>query len=163
MKLIHLSALVLLAACQTVPPEMTDTERSEIEAAVTEALQTFIEGGNALDATLATSMYDTEANFVDFGTHYQGQAASRESLERLFSQFQTWEAAWDKLDVEVVRPDLALFFGQFTMSRRYVDGRLQETDPFILATGRFELTEAGWKLTHSHLSGAMQMVENEGG
>ena len=156
-------SLALFAACQTAPPEMTDAERAEIEAAVTAELQTFIESSNALDATLATSMYDTEASFVDFGNLYQGHAAIQEHLEGLFSQFQTWESAWDELDVEAVRPDLALFFGQFTMSRRYVDDRLQETNPFIWVTGRFALTEAGWKLTHAHLSGAMQILENEGG
>ena len=40
-------SLALLAACQTAPPEMTDTERSAIEAAVTEELQTFIDAANA--------------------------------------------------------------------------------------------------------------------
>ena len=153
-------SLALLAACQTAPPEMTDEERAEIEAAVAAELQVFIQSGNGLDGALAASMYDTEASFVDFGALYQGQAAIQEHLESLFSNFQTWESAWDELEVEAVRPDLALFFGQFTMSRRNVDGRLQETNPLIWYTGRSDLTEAGWKVTHGHLSGAMHFVEN---
>ena len=153
-------SLALMAACQTVPPEMTEAERAEIEAAVTAELQVFIESGNGLDGALAASMYDTEASFVDFGALYQGQTAIQEHLERLFSNYQTWESAWDELNVEAVRPDLALFFGQFTLSRRYVDGRLQETNPLVWLTGRSDLTEAGWKVTHMHLSGTIQIVEN---
>ncbi len=133
---------------------------AKLEAAVTAELQAFIEGANALDAALQTSMYDPEASLVDVNALYQGHAAIQEHLEGLFSRFQTWESAWDDLNVEAVRPDLALFFAQFTMSRRFVDGRLQETNPFVWLTGRSELTEAGWKVTHMHLSGAIRIVEN---
>ena len=44
--------------------------------------------------------------------------------------------------------------------RRFVDGRLQETNPLVWLTGRSDLTDAGWKVTHMHLSGAIQIVEN---
>jgi ketosteroid isomerase-like protein len=139
---------------------MTDTERSAIEAAVTAELQAFIEGGNARDAALQTSMFDPEASFVDANALYQGHAAIQEYLEGFFSNFQTWEAAWDELNVDAVRPDLALFFAQVTISRRLVDGRLQETNPFVWLTGRSDLTEAGWKVTHMHLSGGIRTVQN---
>ncbi len=153
-------SLALLAACQTAPSEMTDTERSAIEAAVTAELQAFIEGANALDGALQASVYDPEASLVDVNALYQGHAAIQEHLEGLFSNFQTWEAAWDELNVDAVRPDLALFFAQVTISRRLVDGRLQETNPFVWLTGRSDLTEAGWKVTHMHLSGGIRTVEN---
>ncbi len=151
--------LVIVSACQVAPFEVTDAERSQVEAAVTEALEIWMEGLNAQDATLATSMADPEANFVDFGMHYQNQAELREGLARLVARFQSWDSAWDDVQVDVIRPDLALFFGQFTMSRRSLDGRLQEADPYIFVTGRFELRQSEWKLTHAQLSGALRFVE----
>ncbi len=163
MKTVHVifvSFLFVLCACQ-VPDEMTDAERSQIEAAVTEGLETWMDGLNTRDGTLATSMVDPEADFVDFGTHYKNQAELREGLERLVALFQSWDSAWDDVQVDVIRPDLALFFGQFTMSRRFLDGRLQEADPYIFVTGKFELRESGWKLTHAQLSGALSVVEED--
>ena len=158
MRHILLSIVTVVSACQAAPVEMTDAERSQIEAAVTEGLETWIEGLNIRDATVATSMVDPEADFVDFGTHYKNQAELREGLERLVALFQSWDSAWDDVQVDVIRPDLALFFGQFTMSRRFLDGRLQEADPYIFVTGKFELKESGWKLTHAQLSGALSVV-----
>lgn len=164
MKTLHVifvSLLLVFCACQAPPDEMTDAERSQIEAAVTEGLKTWIEGLNTRDGTLAASIADPEADFVDFGTHYKNQADLREHLERLVAMFQSWDSAWDDVQVDVIRPDLALFFGQFTMSRRFLDGRLQEADPYIFVTGKFELRESGWKLTHAQLSGALSVVEED--
>ncbi len=163
MRLLALSLVVLVGACQPAPPQMTDAERSEIEAAVTEGLETWLEGANTLDAALGTSMVDPEADFVDFGTHYQNRADLREGWAGSFSRFQSWDSAWDDVQIDVIRTDLALFFGRFTLSRRYLDGRLQESSPYIWITGRFELSETGWKLTHGHLSGAVRIVEDDAG
>ncbi len=166
MKTLHLifaSLFFVLCACQMPPEQMTGAERSQIEVAVSDGLKTFLEGLNTRDGTLAVSIADPEIDFVDFGRHYQNQADLRVALERLLAEFQSWDSVWDDIQVDVVRPDLALFFGQFTMSRRFLDGRLQESDPYIFVTGKFELTEAGWKLTHAHLSGANSIVEEYSG
>lgn len=160
-QILLLSILTVVSACQAAPVEMTDAERSQIEAAVTRGLETWLEGVNNGDATLATSMADPEVDFVDFGTHYKNQAEMREGLGRLLARFQSWDSAWDDVQIDVIRPDLALFFAQFTMSRRYLDGRLQETDPYIFVTGKFELRGSEWKLTHAQLSGALSIVEED--
>ena len=141
---------------------MTDAERAEIESAVTEALQTWAAGGSALDPVQTLSIMDPQVNFVDFYNVYQGHAELLEWTTSLFSNYQEWEGALDEATIQVISPDVALVFAQFTVTRRNNAGRLQATNPFIFMTGRFDLREDGWKMTHGHLSGSMGWVEEEG-
>ncbi len=159
MRLLTLAVLLFAAACQTAPPEMTDAERAEIEAAVTESLQVWVDGASALDAAQATSVMDPQVDFVDFYNLSQGRAELLEWTTSLLSNYQSWEGALDQVTVEVMSPEIALFFAQVTITRRNQAGRLQATDPFIYFTGRFDLKEGEWKMIHGHLSGSMSWVE----
>lgn len=158
----RLLPVVLLAACQASVPPLTDGERAEIQADVRSALDTFVAGGNALDVDMVMSLAAPDIEVVDFAQHFRGTDAVRAGWSDLFDNFQSWEAAWDDLRIDVAGPDLALFTGQFTLSRRFHDGRLQESNPYIYFSGRFQLGANGWMLTFGHLSGSVRIVEGSG-
>ncbi len=159
-RLCTLLALAGLACSSGSQSDMTDAERGEIRSAVERQVQVIAEGASQMDADLQISVMAPDVTFVDFTTHYSGTGAIREGWTELFSAFETFEFEWTEIGVQVLSRDWALAEAQGTVQRRFVDGRFQETNPYLFMKAVFHLIDVDWKLTRGHVSGSVRTVDD---
>ncbi|MFG1691129.1 YybH family protein [Gemmatimonadota bacterium] len=164
MRFLTLAALILLAACQAPPPaEMTDAERSEIEAAVIQVAEGWFTSWASADADGIQAIFDNERFvYVSGGTRLDSPDAVASFLQDWYED-RSWEGGWDEIAIDVLSPDAAAFSATFHMRVTYTDGRVFDWPGTGSATAVFERRNSEWKATLMHISsGTSTLVEEAG-
>lgn len=119
------AVLLLVAACQTATPEMTEAEIAEVEANALAWSDQWLETATNLDAEGTAALMDRDdGHSVQQGTVYRPTWAEILAGRReMNAPFTNWVAEWDERRVDVLGPDVALVTGQATGSVTDTDGR----------------------------------------
>ena len=156
---IALLALASLGCGGAPQTEMTDVDRAAIRSAVEEQVQVLAQGASQMSADVQISVMAPDVQFVDFMNDYSGTDALREGWTDLFSQFQSFEFVWGDVDVQVLSESWAMAVARGTVRRQFVDGRFQETNPYIFLTALLQLQDGEWRITRGHFSGSVRILE----
>ena len=156
---VSLLALACLGCGGAPQPDMTDADRSAIRSAVEQQVRVLAEGASQLSADVQISVMASDVEFIDFTNDYAGTDALREGWTNLFSRFQSFEFEWGEIDVQVLSGSWALAAARGTVRRQFVDGRFQETSPYLFMTAIFQLIDGEWKLTRGHFSGSIRTLD----
>ncbi len=163
MRISSLVLLCVLTACQANGPvQMTDADRAQIVQSIEGQAEGWAAIANGLDAAPLAALVTEDVEVVDFMNHYVGVNEYVEGAQGLFNNFQAWTTAWDETHIEVLSPDAAVLEGRFTVRRQRMDGRWQESSPYIYMTAIFRLVGEEWKITRAHLSGSLRVLEDAG-
>jgi len=141
------AALLLLVACQTPPPELTQAEVAQIEADVMEVALSMHEGFRALDAeAVATVFHPTESGFDWNGQIYNGTDIVA-PLARNFENRVADEREWVDMRVKVISRNVALFLGSAQATMQQTSGEIIRYPGNLYFSLLFERTNEGWKST----------------
>jgi hypothetical protein len=141
-------------------PEMTEAERAQIEAEVTEAAAGLLESFRTLDAeAVAEWFHPTETSWASNGTIYD-RAGLIEFLGSFLEPIESFDGAWVETTVKVLNPKAAMFQGRYQGTDHFKDGRILHWPGNANYTMLMERTPEGWKATIGNWSsGAGQEVE----
>ena len=150
----------LFAACSPgEPAAMTEGERAEIVEAIDAKLDRWMTAVQEKNPEHLRSLMTDDGSFVDFARVSEGIDDVLAVQGSLYDNFQSWDFTFDERDIEVVSGELALVERRFGIRRIHNDGRVQETDPHVLATMVFRNVAGDWRASRVHLSGAVSTVD----
>jgi fibronectin type 3 domain-containing protein len=146
----------------TAPPEMTEAERAQIEAEVTEAATGLLDGFRTMDAEVVGEWFHpTETSFVWGGT-INDRGGMIEHLRSFMEDFESWDGGWVETQVKVLTPDAAMFQGEFESTIHYTNGRVLRWPGNANFTMLMERTPEGWKVTIGDMDNGPSEVVEEG-
>ena len=105
--------LLLVTACQTAPPEMTEAEIAQVEANVLEAIEATFEAWRQLDVEGIMEGWHPTATSWASGARLRDFGWLTESNRGIAENYTKWEGGWLETSVTVLNPDAALFQGTF--------------------------------------------------
>lgn len=141
------SVLLLVAACQTAPPEVTEAERAQIEAEVLQAAEDWFDGFRQHDLDLLMAAYHPTETSFGGGRAPRDYATIRESWANQFENVVKYELDWTETVVKVLSRDAAVFQGYYDATGTYADGRIFHWPGNVSFTVLMERTPDGWKIT----------------
>jgi len=152
----------LLYRTPTAPPEMSEAERAQIEAEVTEAANGFLDSFRTMDAEVVGEWFHpTETSFVWGGT-INDRAGMIEHLRSFMENFESWDGAWVETQVQALNPDAAMFQGEFGSTIHYANGQVLRWPGNANFTMLMERTPEGWKVTVGDTDNGPSEVVEEG-
>ena len=139
--------LMLVAACQTAPPEMTEAGRGQIETEVVALMESAIEGVRQLDVDMVmAACHPTDLGWV-WSSVPRGYDRVRELWVTWFENKEAWDGRWTETTVKVLNEDAAVFQGIYEATLTYEDGRIVRYPANASWTSLVERTTDGWKIT----------------
>jgi len=142
------SVLLLVAACQAPPAEMTETEVAQIEAEVMELADTWLDTWRVevnCDVGLPLLHPDWLA------MPYEGEIINRDEWHEMCLMRTANVASatfdWTNREVRVLAPDAAVFIGSYSATWEYLDGSPAVHVPISSQGGVAERTPDGWVWT----------------
>lgn len=148
--LLSLSLLMLVAACQTAPPEMTEVELAQIEAEVMAWAEGWMDGWNTGTpedrcAAAQALVHPDHVVYLTGGAPWK----KADYFDYCMGVQQNWkshEGAWTETDVRVLSPDAAVFLGRTETTWVRADDTI-----FVYPAGAqlilLERTADGWGVT----------------
>jgi hypothetical protein len=117
------SVLLLVAACQAPPAEMTEAEVAQIEAEVTEWSEAWMDGwGPENRCEIITAFYHPDHANRFRGGEPRGRDGVREWCEATTGNWASFSGNWTDIDVRVISPDAAMFTGRYDGTWEYTNG-----------------------------------------
>ena len=146
-------ACALVVACgggTEAAPELTNADRSQIQAEVLDWSDQWLENGTNLDAQGVALLFDeADGHFVNGGRY---QATWQEFLtesQELYGGWESWEGQWGPRRIDVLADDAALFVGQMQsviVDKEGVESDVQVTFSFVLRK-----RDGAWKGLFGHV------------
>jgi len=141
------AVLLLVAACQTAPPEMTEAEQAQIEAEVMEVMERAMEGIRQLDVDMIMStVHPTDLGWV-WSSVPRGHDRVRELWTGWIEDREAFDGEWAETTVKVFSPDAAAFQGIWGGTISNKSGRIVRYPDNASWTAVLERTPDGWKIT----------------
>lgn len=150
---VALAALLVFSACQSEAPQLTDSDRAEIEIqirAVADQWLAELEAGNAQGT--ADLLDPARGDFIDGDAYYADPAEYLANARALFSDWESREGDWTRTRVDVLAPDAGVFVGDRAALVQRTDG--SQWDVRTLFTFVMTSDTTGWKVLHGHVSGS---------
>jgi hypothetical protein len=141
-----LAALMIVGACQAVPPELTEEEIAQIEAQVLEAIERNFEGFRQLDLEMALEPMDTEISW-SWSSVPLDYSQMREATANALAQFEAYEGEFTPVALRVLTPDAAVIQFTYECTLTYADGRMFYYPGNVTQTNLLERRPDGWKFT----------------
>ena len=155
------AVLMILAACQTAPPEMTETEIAQIEAEVLDVATALMDAWNTESWDTHLSYFDAETLNVLWGPDVLDTHESFAEFMTFVEGYPDWDGGWDDEYVKVLSPSSALFRGRYHVTLTDLDGVKTFWEPHW--TALVERRADGWKMTVvDHAYGTAEEVVEEG-
>jgi len=139
-----MAVLFLVVACQAPPPEMTEAERTQIEADVAAVMQQFMEGFNELNLEKINQTMHPDLMSFPLGGRLVNKSEYREYLDEWVADKESWKGSWHEMRVRVLSPNAAVFTGTYSDTIRYLDGQVRFYPQGAWVT-LVERTPEGWK------------------
>lgn len=143
--------LMLVAACQTAPPEMTEAERAQIRSEVEAVGDQWMAAVSGIDAEAFLGLFDPANTYAVDGAYYANYEDWTGRIERLFSTWQEVNWTWATTRVDVLCSDAAMFVGQTEGTRTRTDGTTSDANAGI--TLLIRRIEGVWKITFQGSAG----------
>jgi len=142
------AVLLLVAACQAPPPEMTDAEIAQIEAEVVAAMETSLAGFRQLDLEMAMAPYHPTETAYAWTNVPLDYSETRAMMASGIEELESAELAFVETTVKVLTRDAAVVQGIYETTQYRKDGTLLHLMP-DKATWMclLERTDDGWKIT----------------
>jgi len=160
-----LAVLLLLAACQTAPPEMTEAEIAQIEAEVTEWAETLLDGwgpGTTEERCAALQALAHPDHVVWLrGGEPRGPDAFFEYCMANQANWVSYTGEWTDTDVRVLSPDAVIFIGRTSGTWVHTDGRVTRYPAGVIRY-LVERTADGWGFTMTDFSNGPSEVVEQG-
>ena len=147
MRLVVLFFLLVVAACQTPPTEMTEAEIAQIEAEVLEAMEGVFEGWRELDLEKAIAPFHPTATSWALPYAPQTYSEIREWTANWLEDLESWEGTILNVTVRVLSRDAAAFQMGYECTITPKDGPVMHYPGNAVWTGVMERTDSGWKTT----------------
>jgi hypothetical protein len=148
--LFAVAVLLLVAACQAPPAEMTEAEIAQIEAAVLERAEAYLDAwaaGTPEDRCRATQAFFHPDHMVYLtGGAPQGRADHFDYCMGGQEDWRTFTGGWTETSVRVVSPDAAMFLGRMDNTWEHATGRIDHY-PAGAQLLLFERAAEGWMIT----------------
>ncbi len=142
-----LAVLLLVFACQTAPPEMTEAEIAQAEAEVLDVMEGCFEGFRQGNADLVMACFHPTATAWVWNSVPRDYARVRELTDNWFEANESWDGGWTETTVKVLNRDAAMFQGVYEATLTYSDGRIVRFPGNASWTLLMERTDDGWKGT----------------
>lgn len=139
--------LLLVAACQAPPPEMSEAEIAEIEAEVTGVWEDFLQGHEELDCDKAGEALHPDLLAFPLDSRLLGQSEWLDACNHFLESVESLTGYWADANVRVLTPDLAVFTGYYGDTVYHIDGSVREWPGNCNRIALMERTEEGWKAT----------------
>jgi hypothetical protein len=152
--------LLLVAACQAPPAEMTEAERDAIVAAIMDQTDRMMPVWNAMDWEGSIAFFHPEkAAFAWSGTVYEyGDLLER--WESAGSNYTAQQSSWTNRKIEVFTEEAAVFQGLFDLTLTRQDGSVINYPGNCSWTAVFEPYNGEWLMTYvSYNWGSYNVVE----
>jgi hypothetical protein len=154
------AVLLLVAACQNAPPEMTEAEIAQIEAEVLEAMEANLEGWRQHSADMIMATFHPTATSWVVGSTPRDFGEVTDWVRNFFEGYTNWEGGWAETSVTVLSQDAALFQGTYDCTTTRNDGRMLFWPGNATWTNLLERTEDGWRITKgANSAGAGQRID----
>jgi hypothetical protein len=157
------AVLMLVAACQTAPPEMTEAEIAQLEAEVLEWADAWMAAGEIPTPEDRCGAWRNLAHPDQVvrlrGGEPQGRAAWFDYCMGIQVNWQTFTGEWTETDVRVLSPDAVVFIGRSSGTWVHADGRVIRY-PAGVQRLLLERAADGWGFTmHDNSNGPSEVVE----
>ena len=151
--------LLLVTACQTAPPEMTEAEVAQIEAEALEAIEMNFEGFRQRDLEMAMEPMASNISW-SWGSRPLNYSQMREQTARTLDAFKTYEGDFTPIAVRVLTPDAVVVQFTYECTITYPDGRIIHYPDNVTQTNLLERTEDSWKVAlGSQTAGASVRID----
>lgn len=148
MKKLLAAATLFLAtsACQPAQPALSEADRADIEASVTEVFQRMVEGMNEDDVEKILTAYSHDILYTGGGETWEGWDAFNENVRTSYSDpnLEAWHHRVDEIRVMALSEDYAFLTAWGASGPRYEFG--------YSVTDLFHRTPEGWLVINEHES-----------
>jgi ketosteroid isomerase-like protein len=154
------AVLLLVGACQTAPPEMTEAEKAQIQTEVLQAAEDWFDGFRQHDLDMLMAAYHPTETSFSGSRGPRDYATVREGWGNQFENIVKYDLKWTETMVKVLSRDAAMFQGYYDATCTYVDGRILQWPGNANFTVLMERTPDGWKITTGSAgSGTAQRID----
>ena len=147
MRVLASVSFVVLFACQTGPPEITEDERAQVEAEVVQVWEGFLQGHEELDCDKAAEALHPGLLAFPLDSRLLDQSEWLDACIHFLEGVESLTGYWVEAKVRVLTPDFAMFTGFYGDTVRYADGSVREWPGNCNRAALMERTEDGWKAT----------------
>lgn len=141
-----IAVLLLVAACQTAPPDMTEAERAQVESEVLTVGDQWLAAVNGLNPDVFLDLFDPADTHATDGYIYANYEEWAARIRGFFPNLGDVNLAWASKGVEVFAPDAAMLVGQTEGTRTRADGTTSDFAPGVTLLVR--RVGNGWKITY---------------
>ena len=151
-------ALTVFAACQPVSTELTEEQKTEIEAEVRAFAEAYLAVFPDLDAVRLKELFADEGfSLVNNAVRFS-RADWDGLIDQVSADWLSMEGAWDDTDIRVLGQNAAVFEGTYHTRRTEGDGRVV-VFPEGFWTALCERRNGEWKWVMIHQSYGDPIVE----
>jgi hypothetical protein len=145
------AVLLLVAACQAPPTEMTEAERAQIEAEVLSMGDQWLAAVNDVNPEGFLDLFDPAGTHATDGYNYANYEDWVGRVQRLFSNWEDVNWAWVYTRAELFSSDAAMFVGYAEGARTNTDGEISEGGPGV--TLLMKKSGGAWKIIYQGTAG----------
>lgn len=154
------AVLLLVAACQTAPPEMTEAEYDQIVTSVMDTTDEMMAAWNAYDLDATLSFFHPEKTSFAWASAIYDFDGLKTRWAEVWATGDGQEVSWTSRKIEVLSEDAVLLQGSFELRFFYTDGRVALWPGTAHWTVLMEPLDGAWKITYGGYSyGSAQILD----